>query len=290
MEKDAKKGSMTTQAFSSEYLDELRDDIERCAAQLAAPSPPPVAEGFDAELLAELDSKLATALQTARENAKRLVEEHQAQFPDSPLFCSCSLLRPLGQSRRELSVTQVLGWLFDPSAEHGFGGRLLRAFLSMLLDDSEAARIINQADDRDISVYTEFAINETSRADIVIASHDHAVVIEAKVDSREGITQTERYSRDFGRAFPVCTYVYLTPHGTKALAAGFRAVRYLEAARAMMQALPDARTAEGFHYARYFVAGMLNDLCSVRTSNVIDEVLQGNSFELETLLENQSHG
>jgi hypothetical protein len=281
---------MNAQALSIEYVNQLRDDIERCAAQLVGPALPPISKGFDAELLAELDDKLSIALKTARQNAKRLVDEHRTLFPDSPLFCSCSLLRPLGQSRRELSVTHVLGWLLDPNAEHGFGGHLLRAFLSTLMEDSEAARSINQADDRDISVYTEFAVTEASRADIVIACHDRAVIVEAKVDSSEGIAQTERYGRDFGSAFPVSTYVFLTPHGTKALAAGFRVMRYLEVARTLLQALPDVRTAEGFHYARYFVAGMLTDLCSVRTSNVTDEVLQGNNFELEALLEKKSHG
>jgi hypothetical protein len=235
-------------------------------------------------LLSDLSQALGKALVTARANAQQLVVRHRSEFPDSPLFCKCTLLRPLGQSRRELSVTQVLSWLFDPSAGHGFGGLLVRAFLAKLTDSSEAAVKMLSGDDRDISVYSEFALDDSNRADIVIASNGHAVVIEAKVDAREGLAQTQRYTRDFGKRFPVCTFVYVTPQGRAPADAGFRSLRYLDVARELLLALPAGRNAEGFHYARYFVAGVLNDLCDVRTSNDIDEVLQGNSFELETLL------
>lgn len=276
--------------YASTDFAQLRIDIEQCAAQLTTSFASPEVEPFDSRLLAELSSRLSAALQKARANARRLVDAHKAEFPDSPLFCNCSLLRPLGQSRRELSVTQVLGWLLDPNAEHGFGGVLLRAFLSTLVDDSEAARGICKAGDREISVYTEFALNDTSRADILIVSQAKAVVIEAKVDASEGHAQTTRYRRDFGKSFQMCTYVYLTPHGNQAMSPGFTSLRYLELGRILMRALPAVRDAEGFHYARYFLAGILEDLCEVYTSGSVEEILQSNSFALEALLETKSHG
>jgi hypothetical protein len=281
---------MVTTHYSSIDHAQLRRDIELCAAHLSKRVATPAEEPFDSRLLAELGDRLSAALQKARENARRLVDAHHAEFPDSPLFCRCSLLRPLGQSRREVSVTQVLGWLLDPNADHGLGGLLLRAFLSVLTDESVAARGICNATDRSISVYTEFAINNANRADILIASPGNAVVIEAKIDANEGQAQTDRYRRDFGKSFPVCTYVYLTPSGTQAMSAGFTPIRYLELARALLRALPAGREAAGFHYARYFLAGVLEDLCEIHTSGKIDEVLQSNSFALETLLETQSHG
>jgi len=279
---------VTSRNSSTDYA-QLRRDIEQCAARLTTSSAAPAEEPFDARLLAELGDRLSGALHKTRENARRLVDAHRATFPDSPLFCTCPLLRPLGQSRRELSVTQVLGWLLDPNAEHRFGGLLLRAFLSTLID-SEAAREICSADDLSISVYTEFELNGTNRADILIASQTNAVVIEAKIDASEGHAQTERYRRDFGKSFPLCTYVFLTPHGNQAMSAGFTSLRYLELARVLMLVLPAGRGAEGFHYARYFLAGLLEDLCEIYTSGSTEEILQSNSFALEALLETKSHG
>jgi hypothetical protein len=280
---------LTLESLPTSYFAELRDAIEQCAARIATPLPPPAKEVFDRELLEDLGNQLGAALQNARANAQILVNAHHAHFPDSPLFCSCSLLRPLGQSRRELSVTQVLGWLFDPNAEHGFGGLLLRAFLSLLAEDSDEAQKIHESDDHDLSVYTEFTLNETNRADILIVCPGHAVVVEAKVDASEGQGQTERYHSDFGNSFPACTFVYLTHQGTQAISTAFRSLRYLELVRAMIRVLPAGYAADGFHYARYFLAGLLNDLCEIPTSNKVEEVLQGNCFKLEILLESKSH-
>lgn len=156
----------------------------------------------------------------------------------------------------------------------------------MLTHESEAAARILEREDSHISVYTEFALNGVNRADLVIASQGHAIVVEAKVDANEGVAQTVRYRRDFEKSFPVCSFVYLTPRGLQATSDGFGAMRYLELARALLGALSGCVSAEGFHYARYFVAGLLRDLCEVRTSSNIDEVLAGNSFKLEVLLEN----
>lgn len=278
--------------FDTSYVSRLRNDIVRCVEQLSIPPPAPMpaSKVFDPTLMADLDNRLTRARQTAQQNARRLVTAHHDEFPESPLFCSCSLLGPLGQGRRELSVTQILGWLFDPNEDHGFDGILLRAFLLTLKDDSEAATRIIASNDRDISVYTEFCLDQKNRADIVIVSNGSAVVIEAKIDAGEGRAQTQRYAREFEKNFPVCTYVYLTPLGEEAVEAGFRPYRYLELVRALIRALNSAGNAEGFHYARYFLSGLLQDVCGLNTSNNLEHVLKGNSFELEGLLEDQAHG
>lgn len=261
----------------------LRMDIERYAGRLATP-PPMAGATLDRHEIGALGARFSEALQTARQKARGLVDRHQAEFPDSPLFSQCSLLRPLDQGRRELSVTQVLGWLLDSKAEHGMGSVLLRAFLSSL-GDEPAARAIQASSEQEISVYTEFALDGANRADIVIASGRHAVIVEAKVDAQEGVAQTERYARDFAKLFPVSACYYLTAQGTQAASPGFNSLRYLELARTMIRALPQVRSAQGFHYARYFIAGVLSDICGIQTSPRAEEVLRSNSFDIETLLE-----
>ncbi len=270
-------------------FDELRLDIERCAAVLHTKSVVLPSNLLDPKEMRELGKELDHAVMEARKNARSLVEGHRKEFPASPLFSSCSLLRPLGQNRRELQVTQALGWLLDPKGEHGFGGLLLRAFLSTISDKDEAARVVSSAVDGDISVYTEFALNESCRADILITAGGSAVVVEAKIDAAEGQSQTDRYSRDFGKRYAVCAYVYLTPNGKQPASVHFTSVRYLEVARAMIRVLPTAGHAEGFHYARYYLAGILEEFCDISPSSNLDEVLHNNSFAIETLLQGRTH-
>jgi hypothetical protein len=275
--------------LTPDYLAKLRSDIVRCGKQLETPVPVHAAS-FDRGLMAELGQNLSRALHDAQEKSRELVAQHQREFPASPLFSCCSLLGPLDQSRREVSITQVLGWLLDPSADHGFHGLLLRAFLSSLGEKEEAASAILKAPDADISICTEFAITAANRADIVIAWHDYAVVIEAKVDAAEGRNQTERYTTDFGSEFSVCSYYFLTPQGTEASDGMFKVMRYLHVAKHMIKALPQGRSAEGFHYARYFLAGVLSDLCGIQTSPRTEVILRSNSFDLETLLDGSTNG
>lgn len=270
--------------LSSAYVEQFRSDISRYAQLDEAEVRSQLSPGLDAREVMALGCSLASALDKTRSRARTMLEAHHMAFELSPVFCDVGLLEPLGQSRRELSVTQVLGWLLDPNGNHGFADLFLKALLNHLAAGSGAAEKLLGMESNRIKVFTEFALESFQRADIVVVGGRNALVIEAKVDAQERIDQTAGYAKYVNRKFENACFVFLAPPGVRPQSDEFLHLRYLELCRVMIQALSRGTFASGFHYARYFVAGLLKHMCGITTSSVLERVLSGDCIKIEMLL------
>jgi PD-(D/E)XK nuclease superfamily len=159
----------------------------------------------------------------------------------------------LGRERHELTHSRPLGWLCDPSGQHGFGTAFLESFL----------RLIESPFSADPSAVISLEITGPSgftRADVVIDLQDGRVVIENKIDHSESPQQCLRLSEDHP---PPCHLVLLSPHLVAPLTAGsslsrWKAVQWRLVSRALTECLGSA-TGPGRHVAVEY-AGTLRRL------------------------------
>ena len=162
-------------------------------------------------------------------------------------------LQILRQLRREASHEHYLKFLFDPREVHGLGEQLLSALLLLaglpeLAHDPRLARA---------SVHQQVR-GATSRPDLIITGSAATIVVELKIDAREGLRQTSRQGDDFAD-LPDPVFVYLTPTGRPPGDPRFRpvALRDLAGHLARMLAQPHrGPDAPGVRHAHDY----LNDL------------------------------
>lgn len=133
----------------------------------------------------------------------------------------CNPWRVARLGRDEVRNTAVLAWLLDPAGDHGLGFILLNAMLA-LVNRSQAE--IPAAVAGNVRVTREAILGDdgVNRVDIEIRCHDvhqpFYLVIEAKVDAREGEAQIPRYiaAAKSGAGTSPWAIVYLTVHGLDA--------------------------------------------------------------------------
>lgn len=108
-----------------------------------------------------------------------------------------SILRILGSTRSEQKWNTLLAYFLDPSQPHGFSSDLLKAFLDVINDATDAEIEYYHRDIKKAKVDTEKMSPQDNRPDIVIrAPEEWFVCIESKVEASEGERQTERYLED----------------------------------------------------------------------------------------------
>jgi hypothetical protein len=188
---------------------------------------------------------------------------------DDPLICPISLFRTMDYGRLETAHTRTLAWLLNPKGEHGFGTTLLAALIRRLSGEeySDALRVQR--------VESEFLIDGSGakgRLDILAegtwedAERDGWVlVIEAKVDAWEGEGQLLKYDTWLrsNAADREVFRVFLTPD-TRAPETGdeeWEALSYLELVRIFRVVYEGLRHKPGFHLLRFYLAGVLQDVC-----------------------------
>jgi len=216
---------------------------------------------------------LAKCLDQWRSVTQEFVRTHIGKLADDdPLRCRISLFRTMDYGRLETAHTRTLAWLLDPrmNEEHGFGHTLLAALLSRFADRDHFDRL---QVDRVVGEYPLDASAGGGRLDVLAEGVwecqgervPWVLVIEAKVDGREGEGQLDKYddwlrSHAAGRE----TYrVFLTPDG-RAPNAGveeWESLSYLELVRIFRVVYDGLRDTRGFHFLRFYLAGVLQDVC-----------------------------
>ncbi|MER7707462.1 PD-(D/E)XK nuclease family protein [Kitasatospora sp. NPDC097605] len=144
-----------------------------------------------------------------------------------------SALQILGQRRREGSHENYLKFLLDPREVHGLDAELLGALLRLagrpeLAGDPRLARA---------RVHQQVR-GDSSRPDLVVITPVASVVIELKVDAREGEGQTVRQGDDFADLANL-VLVYLTPAGRPPADPRFRPVALRDLAGALARLLAE---------------------------------------------------
>lgn len=215
---------------------------------------------------------LAVHFDEWRRKTKEFVRTHLAELnKDDPLICPISLFRTMDSGRLETTHTRALAWLLDSEGEHGFGTTLLAALLRRLSGhDCSAALQIERVE----SEYVIDAFDVNGRLDVLAEGtwkdgerSGWILVIEAKVDSAEGEDQLQKYeewlrSNAAGREI---FRVFLTPdgHPPETGTEEWEAISFLELVRIFRAAYRALCDAPGFHFLKFYLAGVLQDVCGM---------------------------
>lgn len=122
-----------------------------------------------------------------------------------------SPFRVLQVERYELRHTTTLAWLLDPRETHGMGDVFLKRFVHQIINQNEswARKALREIEDGNVEILRELKFashgaiaptisdNESSligdRLDILLEGKDWGIAVEAKIDSKEGENQLQRY-------------------------------------------------------------------------------------------------
>lgn len=129
----------------------------------------------------------------------------------------------LGSVRSELKHSNVLAWLLDANGSHGLGKDVIQKFITKIAADVASEYEIMDWSFLDYStqkVIREWHPNKSNSLDILITfcnekgAIDHVLAIENKINSKEGKSQTQRYSKALDEAFPGANTVkvFLSPY------------------------------------------------------------------------------
>ena len=170
------------------------------------------------------------------------VEEALNRLVDDPEFQRLNQLRArfnffeaIGAERVELRHSNFLRFLLSPSRPHGMSARFLRQFLRVVIAKLPVERRplrpleLVVADLDNTVIYREFY-----NFDLLIEVKDLrlVVLVENKIDSREGAGQLQRYKQEVYRRYKDwrSLFVFLTPKGLSASDSDFVAFSYRELA------------------------------------------------------------
>lgn len=126
------------------------------------------------------------------------------RWPSGPT----TVLEIIGQTRLEAPHEKLIAWLLHPLANHGLGSAVLANLLTRL--DADPMPSLEQL--ARAHVRTQVA-GATGRPDIVVTMSSARLVIELKIDAKEGITQTSRQADDY-TGVPNVSFVFLTLGGS----------------------------------------------------------------------------
>ncbi|MBI3409333.1 MAG: PD-(D/E)XK nuclease family protein [Planctomycetes bacterium] len=216
---------------------------------------------------------IAERLQEWRSNTRKKLEMLIGRLPeDDPLRCPISLFATMDYGRLETAHTRTLAWLLDPDKEHGFGSKLLEALLSCVEKQDLPVQVHRVESEWFIE---EPARRETSgRVDIFaegnwMESEEDRIpwrlVVEAKIDAWEGEEQLTFYE-DWLDSFAdnrQVLRVFLTPEGRQPETArqNWFPLKFQELVEAFRAAADALRDKPGYHYLRFYLAGVLRDVC-----------------------------
>ncbi|MBI1916473.1 MAG: PD-(D/E)XK nuclease family protein [Planctomycetes bacterium] len=189
---------------------------------------------------------------------------------DDPLRCPISLFRTMDYGRLEVAHTRTLAWLLNPLGEHQFDDKLLGALLRHLSGGNRFDRLSGVEVRRE---YPIDAASEKGRLDVLAEgkwedrgkSDAWVLVIEAKIDAWEGEDQLSKYDewlRSYARNRTLFR-VFLTPDGRTAETGDDRwaPLSFLQLVQIFRKVYAELSNAPGFHFLRFYLAGVLQDVC-----------------------------
>lgn len=209
-----------------------------------------------------------------RDWAKTKIEQYRKRLPaNDPSLCPISLFRTMDFGRLETAHTRTLAWLLSPHGEHGFGDRLLGALLRHLAPEEplEKLNVDLVASEVPIDGRTD---DEYGRLDVLAKGQWHSaqtntvrwvLAIEAKIDAHEGFEQLAKYEAWLDREAR-CDRTFrilLTKDGCPAETANqhWHQLSFLDLVKIFRQAMSELAGTEGVHFLRYYLAGVLQDVC-----------------------------
>jgi hypothetical protein len=225
--------------------------------------------------VAELTS-LAGALNKWRSDYQQLLKQELNQLrnddPNDPLLGSVSLFRTMDCGRLETAHTRALAWMLG-DREHGFCNQLLEALLRHLLKGRRIRLTHVDKVESESLVHFGPARTEAGRIDILAKGRWEEVekevswllVIEAKIDAEESEDQLSQYD-DWLKPYSQQTEVirvFLTPNGRapRTGSPGWKVLSFVDLASVFRRVLPGLKDTPGYHFLRYYLTGVLQDIC-----------------------------
>lgn len=216
---------------------------------------------------------LANRFDKWRKATQEFVRARRAELDeDDPLLCPISLFRTMDSGRWEKAHTRTLAWLLDPRKddEHGFGNTLLAALLGHLagrdhFDRLQVERVVGEH-------FLDGSAGE-GRLDVLAEGEWEnmgervrwTLVIEAKIGASEGEGQLDKYDEwlDLHAGDRETYRVFLTPDARppKTGCEEWKAFSFLELVKTFRKVYGELRHAPGFHFLRFYLAGVLQDVC-----------------------------
>jgi hypothetical protein len=207
------------------------------------------------------------------------LQDYLTQLPsdgDDPLLNPVSLFGTMDYGRLEIAHTRTLAWLLG-DREHGFGHQLLEALLRHLLNPKgDRIHVIRLGKMESEWVTSSRRPADKGRLDVIGEGRcaeepgeefDWQLIVEAKIDAEEGEDQLSLYeeSLEADSEAQEVIRIFLTPDGRQPQtgSADWRAVSYLELASVFRRVLPDLKDKPGYHYLRYYLTGVLKDICGL---------------------------
>ncbi len=230
--------------------------------------------------VAELTS-LAEALNKWRSDYQQLLKQDLDQLryddPNDPLLGPVSLFGTMDCGRLETAHTRTLAWMLG-DREHGFGSRLLAALLRHLLKGRPIC--LTQVDQVENEYPVDYgpARTEAGRIDVLAEGRwkeigkeevSWLLVIEAKIDAEENEEQLSKYD-DWLDRYPQHTEVlrvFLTPNGRapRTGSAEWQVLSFVDLA-GVFRRVSGLQNTPGYHFLRYYLTGMLRDICGCPAS------------------------
>jgi hypothetical protein len=215
-------------------------------------------------------------LEAWRGHHQRLLQQYLAQLPaDDPLLCPVSLFGTMDYGRLETAHTRALAWLLDDQ-DHGFGSRLLEALLRLLLEGREIRLTHVSRVESERPVRCGPASADAGRIDVLAEGRweesgnevPWRLVIEAKIGAGEGDEQLARYDQwlETGPPNVEVVRVFLTPDGREPEtgSAEWTPLSFLSLASLFRRVSSGLQDRPGYHFLRYYLAGVLRDVCGLQ--------------------------
>lgn len=211
-------------------------------------------------------NRLEKSLSAWRAWAVAELRSHMNEVPaDDPLRCSISLFGTMDHGRLERAHTNTLAWFLHPMEIHRFGPLLVEALFHRM-EGSESSIKVNyakaeqEADGERLDVFVDGSIVDET------GTQRWCMMIEAKVDAKESEDQLCEYDRWIKkRDYERITRIFLTPDGRPAETSDedeWKPLSFLELAGIFRTALFTLdKTGEGYHFLRYYLTGILKDIC-----------------------------
>ena len=194
--------------------------------------------------------------------------------PDDPLLdrTPISLFRTIGLGRRETAHTQALAWLLDDK-EHGFGHMLGVALVGHVARDRNVSEITIETVNSEYSLRTGRRYTRAGRIDLVLqgtwregqTASAWVLALEAKIGAEEGEDQLAIYDGWLGQQETGATVLkaFLTPTGRSPESSDWTPMSFIELANVLRGCLGRLRKFAGYHFLRYYLTGVLQDICGL---------------------------
>jgi hypothetical protein len=229
-------------------------------------------EKYSTDDLLNLGRQLEDIRSSVQKKIKERIETLRENDRENPLFCHVSLYAPMDYGRLEVAHTRTLAWLLDPDKEHEFGDYLLKRLLPLFeiapdrqfeIKNVKSEQILDGGDD-EILGRTDIWIEGIWDDD---KTH-FLIVIEAKIDAREGKDQLDRYEAAIKVAIKRHNIedvfrVFLTPTGHKpesATGKDWLPVSFSRMAGCLADASIDLKNKQGYHFLRFYIASIIRDI------------------------------